>query len=256
MTVPVLADALVRWQHAAGPFWPYVCAAPFLGTGDGERLALEARGRATSPPRRSRQQEALADRLLSGEETLTPDPSPCARERGAGGGLAGRLPLSHGRERGPGSEGLPTVLLVDLPAEPVLALAPLLAERGWYPVPVVQRWIATPAVLPCRRLIERLLLGAWQVRRPASPRGAVLIADGERTGPTGTVTGRTFDNRYEYQICRFPSTDFLLGQGVEQVRWITDGTRPIDRPVRPDLAPYLETLLQAGIAVEVTPWAG
>jgi hypothetical protein len=145
---------------------------------------------------------------------------------------------------------------VDLPAEPILALAPLLAERGWYPVPVVQRWIARPAVLPCRRLIERLLLGARSIRQPSSPRGAVLIADGERIGPTGTVPGRILENRYEYQICRFPSTAFLRDQGVGQVGWITDGTRPIDRPVRPDLAPYLETLLQAGIAVEVTPWAG
>jgi hypothetical protein len=25
------ARAFVRWQHAAGPYWPYVCAAPFLG---------------------------------------------------------------------------------------------------------------------------------------------------------------------------------------------------------------------------------
>ena len=25
-----MARALVRWQHAAGPYWPYVCAAPFL----------------------------------------------------------------------------------------------------------------------------------------------------------------------------------------------------------------------------------
>ncbi len=36
---PALARALARWQHAAGPFWPYVCAAPFLG-----QLARPARG--------------------------------------------------------------------------------------------------------------------------------------------------------------------------------------------------------------------
>jgi hypothetical protein len=236
MTVPVLAQGLIRWQHAAGPFWPYVCAAPFLGTGDGETLAQKSWKRAASPPRRSRRQEILADRLLPPEQSLTPRPL------SSGPWWDGDAPL--------------TVLLVDLPAEPVLALAPLLVERGWYPVPVVQRWIATPAVLPCRRLIERLLLGAWQVRRPSSPLGAVLIADGERIGPTGTVAGRAFDNRYEYQICRFPSTDFLLGHGVAHVRWVTDGTRPIDRPVRSDLAPYLEALLRAGIAVEVTPWSG
>jgi hypothetical protein len=109
-------------------------------------------------------------------------------------------------------------------------------------------------VLPCRRLLERLILGAWQARRPASPRGVILIADGGRTGPIGypaVVSGRAFDNRYEYQICRFPSTDFLKAQGVRQAQWFTDGTRPSERPVRPDLAPYLEALLRANISVDV-----
>ena len=46
MAVSVLAEALVRWQHAAGPFWPYVCAAPFLMTGDGELLARQVWERA------------------------------------------------------------------------------------------------------------------------------------------------------------------------------------------------------------------
>jgi hypothetical protein len=40
---PVMARALVRWQHAAGPYWPYVCATPFL----------DARTPVSSPRRRS-----------------------------------------------------------------------------------------------------------------------------------------------------------------------------------------------------------
>ena len=150
------------------------------------------------------------------------------------------------------------VLLVDLPAEPILAVAPLLVERGWYVVPIVQRWIASPAVLPCRRLVERLMLGAWRARRPTTPRGAVLIADGERRGPAeypATVPGRAFDNRYEYQICRFPSTDFLRPRV-----WVGSNGSPAAparrAPVRPDLAPYLEVLLRAGIDVDVLPWPG
>jgi hypothetical protein len=161
------------------------------------------------------------------------------------------------------------VILADLPAEPLLAIAPLLAERGWYVVPVVQRWIANPAVLPCRQLMQRLLLGAWQMQRPADPRGAILIADGERTGPVGypqLAAGRTFDNRYEYQICRFPSTRFLHAQGVRQVTWITAERSPTMPgsglreptlgipPVARDLHPYREMLLQAGIDVAVTVW--
>jgi hypothetical protein len=145
--------------------------------------------------------------------------------------------------------------LVDLPAEPVLAVAPLLVERGWYVVPVVQRWMASPAVLPCRRLLERLVVGAWQAGRPTAPRGAVLIADGERAGPTvypAVVRGRAFDNRYEYQVCRFPSMDFLTAQRVSRVGWVTARS---DGQVAPDLLPYQEALLRTGISVDVVPWA-
>ena len=224
MAVSLLAEALVRWQHAAGPFWPYVCAAPFLATGEDGLLARRARTDGFRRP--ARHGLAMADRLLT-----------AAR-------------MDHPADR-------PTVLLADLSPEPILAAAPGLVERGWYVVPVVQRWIASPAVLPCRRLMQRLVVGAWRARRPTSPRGAVLIADGERTGPVGypaTVPGRAFDNRYEYQICRFPSTDFLRAHGVERIAWITGGARAAERPVRPDLAPYLEDLLRAGLAVDVLPW--
>ena len=262
MAASLLAEALVRWQHAAGPFWPYVCAAPFLATGDAETLARQActkharsaitrsgDGSGRRLVRPSRHVSAVADRLLSlthladsrGEDLL-PIPSP-----------------SNGEGQGEGvvSGDSATILLVDLPAEPVLSAAPLLVERGWYVVPVVQRWIASPAVLPCRRLVERLVLGAWRARRPSSPRGAILVADGERMGPLGypaTVTGRAFDNRYRYQICRFPSTDFLKAHGVQRIRWLTSGAHPAERPVRPDLAPYLEDLLRAGLTVDVLAW--
>jgi MFS family permease len=45
--------------------------------------------------------EAVGQRVDGDQEALTPNPSPCARARGAS------LPLSHGRERGSGGEGLP-----------------------------------------------------------------------------------------------------------------------------------------------------
>jgi hypothetical protein len=207
-TVPSKSEALVRWQHAAGPYWPYVCAAPFLGADAVARPGPERRARGWT-----RRQRALADDLTGG----------------------------------------PLVLL-ELPPEPILDAAPLLVERGWYVVPVIQRWIASPAVLPCGRLMRALVDGARRARRPVSPRGAVLVADGVRAGPPGypaSVTGRTFDNRYEYQICRFPSLDFLAAQGVGHVRWVTARR---DGAVGPDLAPYLEDLLRAGIEVEVQPW--
>jgi hypothetical protein len=146
-------------------------------------------------------------------------------------------------------------VLVELPPEPVLAVAPLLVERGWYVVPVIQRWTTSPAVLPCQRLLATLVRGAGLARRPDTPIGAVLVADGERAGPPGyptVVAARAFDNRYEYQICRFPSMDFLRAHDVRQARWITGRA---DGMVGPDVAPYLEEMLRAGIEVEVAAWS-
>jgi hypothetical protein len=264
LTSSLLAEALVRWQHAAGPFWPYVCAAPFLGTGEGETMARQAWTRhqrfvcpGTAPSSHhdlhpSRGHTELVGRLLNAARAVQDPPGlPLSIATGRDVGAA-----DESYEQRSGGEGS-SVLLVDLPAEPLLAAAPLLVEHGWYVVPIVQRWIASPAILPCRRLVERLVVGARRARRPTAPRGAVLIADGERMGPVGrpaTVPGRAFDNRYEYQICRFPSTDFLKAQGVDRVHWISTGTRAADRPVRPDLAPYLEDLLRAGLTVDVLPW--
>jgi hypothetical protein len=258
---PVLAEALVRWQHAAGPFWPYVCAAPFLGTGDSMELlddlesdrARQCHIRTCTPPvaRWTKEQRKLAATLLDG------------LPHGAGGlGAAGAEACREA------PDGLP-LLLADLPPEPLLAIAPLLADQGWYVVPVIQRWIARPAVLPCRTLLQRLLDRAWRLHRPGTPRGVVLLADGARLGPRGyqqRPRGRAFDNRYEYQICRFPSTAFLQAGGVRQVRWLTargpgptaslrdlEG-RPVGAVVTADLAPYQEALLQAGINVDVQTW--
>jgi len=251
----VLAEALVRWQHAAGPFWPYVCAAPFLGTGESALLAAQVtRNGARTSARLSSAQRTLADRLLAAVGCDEDAP----REVQSAGFV--------------GEPSFP-VVLADLPAEPLVAVAPFLAARGWYVVPVIQRWIASPAVLPCRALLIRLLRAAAQMRPPAAPRGALLIADGDRFGPAGyplLATGRAFDNRYEYQICRFPSVRFLEAQGVRRVRWLTrpglDARLPGPGgagtevrglglpPVARDLQPYREALLLAGIEVDVAAW--
>jgi hypothetical protein len=264
-TVGMLAQALVRWQHAAGPFWPYVCAAPFLGTGESAQLARlvadEGRAEIGRPSRTSRRHQEVLDHVLVTAEQIPLVPM---RETGLGGG---EQPDASRRDI-----GFP-VILADLPAELMLAVAPRLASEGWYVVPVIQRWIASPAVLPCRQLLALLLVGAWQIRRPRAARGAILMADGDRLGPVGyplLAAGRTFDNRYEYQICRFPSTRFLVEQGVRRVHWINcERPAPVPvaglgstleprtiglPPVARDLHPYREALLQANIEVDVAQW--
>lgn len=294
MADPILARALVRWQHAAGPFWPYVCATPFLGLTEGAALARAVRAEATGGTRGSLPvAAALAARLEAAAGDVE-----AVRVAGcpAGGASADRSggpsspaapesgPAGHSRRpREVRPAARPVAVLADLPVEATLAAAPLLAARGWYVVPVVQRWIASPAVLPCRRLIARLVAGAGRVQRPRVPRGVVLLADGERTGRPGARSqprGRVFDNRYEYQICRFPSPAFLAGEGIERIRWIVSAEPRRERPagapasvasaerwesmpgrwaggppaVAHDLVPYQESLLRAGIAVEVVAW--
>lgn len=243
MAPSVLVEALVRWQHAAGPFWPYVCAAPFLGSDSDAGTKREGQGRGRTRRERARAEALTGEHAASGAINRAPTEAHPVGARFI-------APTAIAPAEG---EGL-SIVLVDLPPEPVLLLAPLLVEQGWYVVPVVQRWIASPAVLPCRRLMETLLHGARLARRPSVPRGAVLVADGARTGPAGyptVVTGRAFDNRYEYQICRFPSLDFLQAQGVCRGRWLTARPGGI---VSPDLAPYLEELLRAGIEMDVVAW--
>ncbi|MCC6173726.1 MAG: hypothetical protein IT305_00345 [Chloroflexi bacterium] len=149
-----------------------------------------------------------------------------------------------------GALALPTrgrpALLVDLPIEATLTTTPILAKHGWYVVPVIQRWMAQPAVLPCARLLDRLLAVGALVRPPATPRGVVLLADGERRGRPGPIQGSAFDNRYSYQICRFPPPALLAAFGVETIRWLTP------MRVASDLKGYADTLVAAGLGVEMT----
>ena len=88
VAVSVLAEALGRWQHAAGPFWPYVCAAPFLGrrrrSSSWHKRVSERRPARDRPTwRETRSQTALLDKLLGAVDEF---PLSLARGRGLGGG--------------------------------------------------------------------------------------------------------------------------------------------------------------------------
>lgn len=226
---PRLVRALVRWQHAAGPYWQYVCAAPFLGDGTVP----------SHPSRTHRIAEAApSDRAASLGTAVQADASLSE--------LVRRLGPPSGQAR-------PLAVIADLPIERSLALAPDLARNGWYVVPVVQRWVADPAVLPSGELVRLLLDGANRVSRPRSPRGVLLLADGERAGDPAhppRPRDRAFDNRYAYQICRFPSAALLRSLDVRAVRWVCPSG------VARDLAPYAADLTAAGLPIDVIASAG
>lgn len=226
--VPDLARALVRWQHAAGAYWPYVCAAPFnaeCGTsGEARILATRSRWPRPTPPDGGGTKQTRA-----GEQGL----SAAARL------LIDRLDATAKGER--------VAVFVDLPAVPTLAMAPVLCQRGIHPAPIIQRWVAEHAILPCEALVDTLITVSWQLMRPGQSRGAAFLLDGDRAGPLrfradGTAPARRFDNRYEYPICRFPLPGFLRSDGITAVYWCSAGG------VAVDLEPYAELLTEAGLA--------
>jgi glutathionylspermidine synthase len=200
--ISIATHALRRWQHAAGPFWLYVGAAPFLSD-------LES--------------ESIAD--------LTGD------------GPVGRVPRVLSSALGGISAAEPRLVVVDLPAVPILRATAALNARGFSVVPVIHRWLADPAVLPSRVLFEALVAGGLRCRRPRSPRGIVLVLDGERAGKPDRSRRPTnrFDNRHDYSAGRFPTLDLLQSQGIASVHWV------LRSDLASDLEDFVRSLAEAGI---------
>jgi hypothetical protein len=149
-------------------------------------------------------------------------------------------------------------LFLDIAPVDGLSLAPALNRSGLVTVPVIQRWPVEPAVLPCRRLLARLLQAGEQVHCPAEPRGVAFLLDGERTEPglrllpggerRSPVQGRRFDNRYSYRADRFPPPVLLLRQGITRVWWVSRVG------IASDLLPYARQLGEAGLEIQVRAW--
>jgi hypothetical protein len=165
-------------------------------------------------------------------------------------------------------------LLLDLPLEETLELTPALMERGFFVVPVSQRWAAQSAVLDSAALVANLAAYA-PTGRVHAPRGLVLLLDGQRLGdtltrrqaggdkplsyrterprprqrtaePTERVFGAgRFDNRYRYPLCRFPPPALMREHQVAVVRWISDDG------IATDLVDYAERLASADLPPEV-----
>lgn len=137
-------------------------------------------------------------------------------------------------------------LITDVPAAPLLAMASGLAAAGFWIVPLVQRWLATGAVLPAEPLATALYGSPQNLAVPSVAVGVIFILDGQRSGRP-SILGRRhhpsrFDNRYQYTPHVFPPPGFLKENGVAVVRLLT--RRPDNAP---DLAPYLRELAAAGL---------
>ena len=199
-----LGRALLQWQDAAGPYWPYVSAAPFLGDlpAAASKPGKVRPGR-VSPPLRN------ALRAVGGEV-----------------GLA---------------------LFVDISPTRTLPATTLLNHLGFIVVPLIERWVASPAVVRCETLASDLAAFGCAVVCPPRPRGVVFLLDGDRAGTPGVLGSRTakrLDNRYRYSTHRFPPPSFLQRQEIRTVHWLSE------RGIALDLRPYIDRLLDAGLPVE------
>jgi len=226
---PLQAQALRRWQRAAGPYWMYVCAAPFL-----RAIPVGHRHHRRTPPAWDIVDAAvrLADSSLS-RSRLEPPRGPLPN---AGGG----------EERGttcPATVASRLAIFVDLAPTATLPLAGELNRRGYIVVPIIQRWMAAPAVLPCEELARQLLVSSADVQPVPGPRGVVFLLDGDRVGTdaAAALPPGAFDNRYEYPVDRFPPVELLRAQGVVAVHWLSS------IGIAPDLEPYAARLHSAGL---------
>jgi hypothetical protein len=146
-------------------------------------------------------------------------------------------------------------IFLDLPPIPVLSATAEFARRGFYVVPVIQRWPRPSSALPTAELLHALVEFSRAARPPQSPRGVVFILDGERGGPlSGGQPGippdpRRFDNRYHYSADRFPAPALLAERGIGKVEWAAP------QSIAADLQPYALSLAEQGlrpVAVDTT----
>ena len=194
---PALAEAFSRWQEAAGPFWPYVCATPFLSDVPVSPLGKIPR---VAP--------ALRRELLDVEP-----------------GCALVIDLPPERTLG---------LAIDCWARRV-AVVPVI--QRWAAVPAViasDRLLGLLVTLANEARTLRdprsvvLLLDGGRM----GPAGPSQMAP-PRARP---ALGRRFDNRYQYPICRFPPPSLLLANGIRQARWVPEAIAPDLQPYAAHLA--------------------
>jgi hypothetical protein len=213
---PALAKSLESWQRAAGPFWLYVCAAPFLSPLAEAELAQPARKTRWSGAREifSAVQEAQDQRTavfvdLAPEQTLT---------------LTAELnrldyvvvPVIQ--RWAVANAAVPSELLVEA-----------LVRYGAQARLPHEHWDQIRGAV---FLLDGLRRGRPMAQSATSPNtdGAHAAAISRRTSST-----RRFNNRYTYPICRFPPSSLL-----RQLQFLAFATIP--REPAPDLLPYYDLL--------------
>jgi hypothetical protein len=115
-----------------------------------------------------------------------------------------------------------TALIIDLPRELAVDYGIAASRDGYWPVPLFNCAYGPGAVLNVGTLIDRLALGAEELRRASVPLDAppAFLTDSKRMLPEGPLLPLNFDNRYIILPQDFPSAGFLKTHGINRVVWI------------------------------------
>jgi len=117
-----------------------------------------------------------------------------------------------------------SAVIVDLSGEESVAVGLLLAERGYWPVPIFNGTSGPVPIVEVRPIGRALMHGAERLRaRQASPDvPPAFLLDARRQGG-GPLDAGKYDNRWIALPQDFPSAAFLASRGIRHVTVIQRG---------------------------------
>jgi hypothetical protein len=188
---PALTAALDRWQSAAGPYWPFVCAAPLLAAHHSQL------GTSRSAPGSAQLVRTVGQALNESPTAFIVDLPPTPSVASAAALVALGLTVVPVIQRWPAPRA-------------VLEVARL-------QITLVQQAVRVQQPELCRGVA--FLLDGERAGR-SHP--------GNQPGPTPFSTPSRFDNRYWLSPDRLPSAEFLLAQGIHRVCWVSPSDVAVD----------------------------
>lgn len=151
-----------------------------------------------------------------------------------------------------------SAIVVDLPGVESVAMGLALAELGYRPVPLFNACPPTPAadpetgsplaVVDVDSILTALVEGCDRLRqiRLLDDAPPAFLIDALRQQPAQPVGEGLFDNRSVVFVTDFPSANFLIAQGIQQVILVRQQVQELER----DLAYALRTWEKAGIELQ------
>ena len=141
-----------------------------------------------------------------------------------------------------------SVGIVDLPGDEAVAAGLLLAERGYWPVPLFNGTSGPAPIVDVHPIMRALIHGAERLRarQPSPDAPPAFLLDARRHGG-GPLDPGKYDNRWVVLPQDFPSGPFLASRGVRQAVLVQRG----NTAMRDDLAHVVCRWQEHGITLRV-----